>query len=121
VCAHLSAFSSHLINGVHVSELAEGSSSRLRCAAGKVTRWVIHLKMIYSTCITPRAFVFGISALNLFRWHCGIPGKKDTDWAGGFYQLTMQFPDDYPSKPPKCEASMGFLRNSIEIDFFSLL
>jgi len=40
---------------------------------------------------------------NLFRWRCGIPGKAGTDWAGGVYTLTMQFPEDYPNKPPKCQ------------------
>ncbi len=26
-----------------------------------------------------------------------------TDWAGGVYNLSMEFSDDYPSKPPKCK------------------
>lgn len=39
---------------------------------------------------------------DLFRWKCGIPGKDATDWAGGVYTMTMQFPEDYPNKPPKC-------------------
>jgi ubiquitin-conjugating enzyme E2 I len=41
-------------------------------------------------------------SMNLFVWKCGIPGKKGTPWEGGTYPLTMTFPDDYPSKPPKC-------------------
>lgn len=40
---------------------------------------------------------------NLFKWEAGIPGKENTDWAGGEYRITMEFPDDYPSRPPKCE------------------
>ena len=39
-------------------------------------------------------------AVNLLRWECSIPGRKDTLWAGGFYPLTMEFSEDYPSKPP---------------------
>lgn len=35
------------------------------------------------------------------KWKCFIPGKKGTDWEGGFYPLTMEFTDDYPAKPPK--------------------
>ena len=35
------------------------------------------------------------------KWKCHIPGKADTDWAGGFYPLTMEFTEDYPTKPPK--------------------
>merc|ERR1711918_211178 len=36
-------------------------------------------------------------------WECGIPGKESTDWAGGLYKLTMEFSEDYPSKPSKCK------------------
>ena len=40
---------------------------------------------------------------NMFKWQAGIPGKKDTDWEGGTYTITMEFPEDYPSRPPKCK------------------
>ncbi|KAJ4461783.1 putative SUMO-conjugating enzyme UBC9-B [Paratrimastix pyriformis] len=43
------------------------------------------------------------SGLNLFKWKCGIPGKEGTSWEGGFYRLTIQFSEDFPSKPPKCQ------------------
>ena len=29
--------------------------------------------------------------LNYFKWHCCIPGPKDTPWEGGFYTLFMHF------------------------------
>ncbi|CAK9781863.1 unnamed protein product [Cutaneotrichosporon oleaginosum] len=41
--------------------------------------------------------------LNMMVWDVGIPGKEGTDWAGGLYVVTMTFPDDYPTKPPKCK------------------
>ena len=37
----------------------------------------------------------------MFRWKCFVPGKANTDWAGGFYPMTLEFTDDYPAKPPK--------------------
>lgn len=40
-------------------------------------------------------------SVNLMKWKCFIPGKKGTDWEGGFYPLSMEFTDDYPAKPPK--------------------
>ncbi|KAI5476295.1 ubiquitin-conjugating enzyme 9 [Pseudohyphozyma bogoriensis] len=42
-------------------------------------------------------------ALNLLQWDVGIPGKEGTIWADGVYKLVMTFPEDYPSKPPKCK------------------
>ena len=39
---------------------------------------------------------------NLFEWKCGIPGKEGSDWEGGVYPITLLFPPEYPSKPPKC-------------------
>jgi len=42
-------------------------------------------------------------SVNLMRWRCGIPGRAGTSWEGGVYKLTLEFPDDYPTKPPKCQ------------------
>lgn len=41
--------------------------------------------------------------LDPMKWICKIPGKKGTLWEGGEYSLTMEFSDDYPSKPPRCK------------------
>ncbi|KAG0736423.1 hypothetical protein G6F35_008082 [Rhizopus arrhizus] len=43
------------------------------------------------------------NSLDLMTWTCGIPGKDDTPWEKGVYKLVMLFPEDYPSKPPKCK------------------
>ncbi|KAL9550319.1 SUMO conjugating enzyme Hus5 [Mucor atramentarius] len=50
------------------------------------------------------------NSLDLMNWVCGIPGKDNahkinyqTPWEKATYKLTMTFPDDYPSKPPKCK------------------
>ncbi|RDH34181.1 ubiquitin-conjugating enzyme/RWD-like protein [Aspergillus welwitschiae] len=41
--------------------------------------------------------------LDLKRWECGIPGKAQTLWEGGLFKLDVTFPDEYPTKPPKCK------------------
>jgi len=40
--------------------------------------------------------------LDLKVWECGIPGKEKTMWEGGLFKLSVIFPDEYPTKPPKC-------------------
>lgn len=40
--------------------------------------------------------------LNIKEWECGIPGKERTMWEGGLFKLVMIFPEEYPTKPPKC-------------------
>ena len=50
---------------------------------------------------------------DLMRWECGIPGKSGTPWESGVYPLTMQFSDDYPMKPPKCQFPAGFFHPNI--------
>jgi len=40
--------------------------------------------------------------MDLKRWECGIPGKEKTIWEGGLFKLEVAFPDEYPTKPPKC-------------------
>ncbi|KAK4610378.1 SUMO-conjugating enzyme ubc9 [Fulvia fulva] len=42
-------------------------------------------------------------ALDLKKWDCAIPGKDKTIWEGGLFKLEVQFPDEFPTKPPKCK------------------
>ncbi|KAK9369272.1 ubiquitin-conjugating enzyme/RWD-like protein [Lipomyces kononenkoae] len=46
--------------------------------------------------------------LDLMNWSVGVPGKTNTIWAGGLYKLTIQFPEEYPTKPPKCKFAPNF-------------
>ncbi|KIW05408.1 uncharacterized protein PV09_03921 [Verruconis gallopava] len=41
--------------------------------------------------------------LDLRTWECAIPGKEKTIWEGGQFKLQITFPDEYPTKPPKCK------------------
>ena len=41
------------------------------------------------------------------KWKCHIPGKQKTDWEGGYFPLTIEFSEDYPSKPPKVAEMHG--------------
>ena len=45
----------------------------------------------------------GDGSSNIMLWEAGIPGKEGTDWEGGVYRVTMEFSEEYPSKPPKCK------------------
>ena len=47
-------------------------------------------------------------SVNLMHWKCMIPGKKDTIWEGGYYPLTLDFPEDYPQRPPKVRDPFRF-------------
>ena len=50
---------------------------------------------------------------NLLKWKCSIPGKAGTDFEGGFYPLSMEFSEDYPQTPPKCQFPKGFFHPNI--------
>ena len=47
----------------------------------------------------------GVSAApletNLLVWQAVIFGPDDSIWEGGTYKLVMEFPLEYPNKPPK--------------------
>lgn len=45
--------------------------------------------------------------VDLKSWEVGIPGREKTIWEGGLFKLTLTFPDEYPTKPPKCEGFFG--------------
>lgn len=52
-------------------------------------------------------------SLQMMTWECGIPGKVGTIWEGGVYPLTLEFSEDYPSRPPKCRFPQGFFHPNI--------
>ncbi|BAM41257.1 ubiquitin carrier protein [Theileria orientalis strain Shintoku] len=38
---------------------------------------------------------------DIFRWQAVILGPDNTEWEGGIFSLSLNFPDDYPNKPPR--------------------
>ncbi|XP_066343689.1 SUMO-conjugating enzyme SCE1-like [Miscanthus floridulus] len=52
-------------------------------------------------------------SVNLMAWKCVIPGKEGTDWEGGYFPLTLHFPEDYPSSPPVCKFPAGFFHVNV--------
>ncbi|KAK9868104.1 hypothetical protein WJX84_005890 [Apatococcus fuscideae] len=40
--------------------------------------------------------------VDLFTWHCKIPGPAGTCWEGGLFPLDMTFTENYPTAPPCC-------------------
>ena len=60
---------------------------------------------------------------NLFEWRLSIIGPSDTPYKDGLFFLTLEFPEDYPSYPPKVTfdtpiyhinvASIGYIYTSL--------
>ncbi|XP_034910381.1 SUMO-conjugating enzyme SCE1 isoform X2 [Populus alba] len=42
-----------------------------------------------------------------------VPVNLSTDWEGGYFPLTLNFSEDYPSKPPKCKFPQGFFHPNV--------
>jgi ubiquitin-conjugating enzyme E2 J2 len=40
---------------------------------------------------------------NIFEWHYVLQGAKGSDYEGGHYHGVLQFPKEYPLKPPSIQ------------------
>ncbi|CAD7934363.1 unnamed protein product [Amoebophrya sp. A120] len=38
---------------------------------------------------------------NMMKWRCGVKTEDDGPWKGATVELTMEFSEDYPGRPPK--------------------
>eukprot|EP01129_Flabellula_baltica_P011814 TRINITY_DN5236_c0_g1_i2.p1 TRINITY_DN5236_c0_g1~~TRINITY_DN5236_c0_g1_i2.p1 ORF type:complete len:167 (+),score=33.44 TRINITY_DN5236_c0_g1_i2:22-501(+) len=52
-------------------------------------------------------------SLNMMRWRCGIPGPVNTEWEGGMFPISIEFSEDYPTRPPRCRFPKGFFHPNI--------
>ncbi|CAI5755970.1 unnamed protein product [Candida verbasci] len=52
-------------------------------------------------------------SLNLTVWTAGIPGKPGTKWEEGIYPIRLEFPLEYPSKPPKVQFPKNFYHPNV--------
>lgn len=48
----------------------------------------------------------GDGSSDIMAWETGVPGKENTNWEGGVFKVSMEFSEDYPSKPPKCKSQI---------------
>ena len=51
--------------------------------------------------------------MDLTQWTAGIPGRSNTLWQGATYPITISFPEEYPSKPPKIKFPTGFYHPNV--------
>lgn len=76
---------------------AAPSADSIRAAT---LRLMSDLKAITADC-PPGVSASPLSESDLFTWVASIVGPDESPFEGGIFQLRIQFPDQYPEKPPR--------------------
>jgi ubiquitin-conjugating enzyme E2 D len=53
---------------------------------------------------------------DMFRWTCRMIGPEDTPYAGGIFHLKIEFPSQYPFKPPTITFVTKVYHPSVELE-----
>jgi len=66
----------------------------------------------------PLPFVNGISLVqeDMFKWDCEIQGPENSPYSGGKFILKIEFPSQYPFKPPTLKFSTKIYHPSVRLD-----
>jgi len=52
----------------------------------------------------------------MFTWVASVVGPDESPFEGGIYQLRIQFPDQYPKKPPRVRFITEMFHPNIFVD-----
>ena len=55
-----------------------------------------------------------VSEFDLFKWELKLTGPDDSPYEGGTFTLKVEFPPDYPFKPPKCTMATKIYHPNID-------
>ena len=77
---------------------AAGTSPEVIRAA--TLRLMSDLKSLQTDC-PPGVSASPVSESDLFTWVASIVGPDESPFEGGIFQIRVQFPDQYPEKPPR--------------------
>ena len=66
-------------------------------------------------CITVEGFSAGLTdEENIFKWEVMVMGPSDTLYEGGFFKCHLDFPKEYPLRPPKLKVVNDIWHPNIE-------
>eukprot|EP00400_MALV-I_sp_L67-5_P000599 gene599-1018_t len=59
------------------------------------------MELLKTATLAKEGYKIEVTSTNITKWTVSLAGPRESVWEGGVWKMSVNFPNDYPMKPPK--------------------